>query len=53
VSYKVYPVQKTEETFQDYKIKVNGEETALNVARVSAVPYNRRWPGYQRKKRSI
>lgn len=31
-----------------YKIKINGNEITAHKARVSAVPFNRRWPGHQR-----
>ena len=43
---KIYPVIKTEN--QCDKVKINGEQVELNTARVSAVPFNRRWPGHQR-----
>ena len=48
MSYKVYPVVKVEPFCDDYKVKVNGEEVELNTARVSKIPFNRRWPGHQR-----
>ena len=44
--YKVYPV--LENDFQDYSVKINGKEVPLDRARVSKVPFNRRWPGHQR-----
>ena len=31
-----------------YLVKVNGKETNLEEVRVSAMPFNRRWPGKQR-----
>ena len=31
-----------------YKIKINGKDITAHQARVSAVPFNRRWPGHQR-----
>lgn len=46
--FKVYPVTETELKYDGYRIKINGEEVTPNVARVSAVPFNRRWPGHQR-----
>ena len=49
MSYKVYPVVKTAETCTDYEVFVNGERAELNTARVSAIPFNRRWPGHQRQ----
>lgn len=47
--FKIYPIQKTEATHDGYEVKVNGKKVDLDTARVSAIPYNRRWPGYQRK----
>ena len=44
----IYPVIKTENQCEDYRVKINGEQVELNTARVSAVPFNRRWPGHQR-----
>ena len=49
MSYYVYPVTKVEPVCEDYTVFVNGEEVALNSARVSAMPFNRRWPGHQRQ----
>ena len=46
--YKIYPVIKTENQCEDYKVKINGKEVELNTARVSAIPFNRRLPGHQR-----
>jgi len=46
----IYPVQPVFEESAGYQVKVNGNEAALNQARVSACPYNRRWPGHQRTK---
>lgn len=48
MSYRVYPVTKTELLCTDYTVKINGVQADLNSARVSAIPFNRRWPGYQR-----
>ena len=48
MSYRVYPVTKTELLCADYSVKINGVQADLNSARVSAIPFNRRWPGYQR-----
>ncbi len=45
----VYPVTKTADSCDDYKVFINEKEVALNTARVSAYPYNRRWPGHQRQ----
>ena len=49
MSYHIYPVMRTEPFCDDYIVKVNGESAELNTARVSAVPFNRRWPGHQRQ----
>ena len=49
MSYRVYPVTRTELDCKDYRVKINGEEIALNSARVSAEPFNRYWPGHQRQ----
>lgn len=48
MSYKIYPVIDTEPNCNDYRIFINGTEVKSNTARVSAVPFNRRWPGHQR-----
>ena len=44
----VYPVQPWEATHSGYQVKINGQDAPLNTARVSAMPFNRRWPGHQR-----
>ena len=49
MSYRVYSVVGTEPTCNDYRVRVNGQEQSLNTARVSAFPFNRRWPGHQRQ----
>ena len=36
------------DTVDLYRVKVNGVECAVHKARVSAIPFNRPWPGYQR-----
>lgn len=46
----IYPVTDTEIKVCNYRVKINGREVRLNTARVSAVPFNRRWPGHQRGK---
>lgn len=48
MAYNIYPVQKCENECNDYIVKINGEPVSLNTARVSAIPFNRRWPGHQR-----
>ena len=37
-----------EEIYTDYTVKVNGIDANLSAVRVSAMPYNTAWPGYQR-----
>ena len=49
MAYKVYSVTKTENDCTDYEVYVNGVKAELNTARVSAYPFNRRWPGHQRQ----
>ena len=49
MSYKVYQVVKTKDECADYEVYVNGVKAELNTARVSAYPFNRRWPGHQRQ----
>ena len=49
MSFKLYPVTKTEVSTKDYEVKINGEVVELDTARVSARPFNRRWPGHQRE----
>lgn len=49
MSVKFYPVNPYEAHCQDYLVKINGQEAVLDTARVSAVPFNRRWPGHQRQ----
>ena len=48
MSYKIYPVTETQLNYDAYEIKVNGKKVTPDTARVSAVPFNRRWPGHQR-----
>ena len=49
MSCKVYPVQKSPLDCNDYIVKINGNKVEPNTARVSAVPFNRRWSGHQRQ----
>lgn len=46
---KVYPVIKAKDVCEDYAVFLNGKKIELNTARVSAYPFNRRWPGHQRQ----
>ncbi len=48
MSVKLYHVTQTNLAHDGYRIKVNGTEARLDTARVSAMPFNRRWPGHQR-----
>lgn len=48
MSYRIYPVTPVAPACEDYMIKINGKAVETNTARVSAVPFNRRWPGHQR-----
>lgn len=48
MSFKVYDVTQTELEYCGYKVKINGTEIKPDTARVSDVPFNRRWPGHQR-----
>ena len=48
MSAKLYPVQPTDLSCADYTVTVDGVPATLDVARESAMPFNRRWPGYQR-----
>ena len=50
MSVNLYPVTQISDHCENYKVKVNGQPVALDTARVSAVPFNRRWPGHQRQK---
>ncbi|MCL2813389.1 MAG: glycosyl hydrolase family 28 protein [Oscillospiraceae bacterium] len=43
-----YPIPEGEAASQDYKIAVNGQNVGVYGCRVSAVPFNTVWPGYQR-----
>ena len=48
MSYKIYPVTKTDLKYEGYEVKINGQKVDLDTARVSKMPFNRRWPGHQR-----
>ena len=47
-SLKTYPVPHEAELSGDYSLLVNGREVHVYKARVSAMPFNQVWPGYQR-----
>ena len=48
MSVNIYPVTGNSLICEDYEVKINGAKAELNTARVSRVPFNRRWPGHQR-----
>ena len=50
MSLHIYPLTKTALYEKHYDIKINGISVQPDTARVSRVPYNRRWPGHQRDK---
>ncbi len=45
---RITKIPKTERISKDFQIKLNGEEAQAYAARVSAMPFNREWPGHQR-----
>lgn len=45
---KIYPVPAGEPVSADYEITLNGQRIQAYTARVSAIPFNRVWPGKQR-----
>ena len=49
MAVKIFKAPSTE-LCEDYKVMINGREATLGTARVSAFPFNRRWPGHQREK---
>ena len=49
MSFHIYPVIPTAPACNEYTVTVNGAHAELNTARVSAMPFNRRWPGHQRQ----
>jgi len=49
MSFNIYPVTQSDERYDGYRIFINGREYPCDCARVSKIPFNRRWPGYQRK----
>ena len=44
----IYPTTQTEVLCEHYQVRINGKNAPLQTARVSAYPFNRRWPGHQR-----
>ena len=49
MSYRLYPVTPVAPQRNDYTVKINGTAVQTDTARVSAMPFNRRWPGHQRE----
>ena len=50
MSIHLYPITKTMPDAGLFTVRVNGQPAELDTARVSAMPFNRRWPGHQRSK---
>ncbi len=48
MSVVINPFPQTELTGNQFSVTINGQNLPLLTAFVSAMPYNRRWPGYQR-----
>ena len=44
----IFPAPRGEEVLQDYTVTVEGRSVPVSACRVSAVPFNQVWPGYQR-----
>ncbi len=49
MSVKIYPLTEVDFSVKNYDIKINGIHVTPDTARVSAMPFNRRWPGHQRQ----
>ena len=47
-SVNLWPVPAEEKLCEDYSLRVNGKPVPIYSCRVSAVPLNQVWPGYQR-----
>lgn len=47
-AFKVYAFAEQEPVSEDFTLHANGVSVPLHLARVSACPFNRRWPGHQR-----
>lgn len=49
MSVKIYKVADDEELYDGFTVAADGESVPVRQARVSSMPYNRRWPGHQRQ----
>lgn len=47
-NYKKSSFKHKEPISKDFKVKLNGEEIPVYTCRISKIPFNRPWPGYQR-----
>ena len=45
---RTWPAPDGEALSEDYELRVNGQAVPVYACRVSAVPFNQVWPGYQR-----
>ena len=45
---KIHKIPNGEPVSNDFRITINGQSAETYLARVSAIPFNRVWPGYQR-----
>jgi len=43
-----WPAPQEEKLFADYTLRINGRDVPVYLCRVSAMPFNQVWPGYQR-----
>lgn len=43
-----WPAPPGEKLFKDYTVRVNGRDVPVYLCRVSAMPFDQVWPGYQR-----
>ena len=48
MSIRIYSVPQGETITNDFLVSANGQAVPVHTAWVSAVPFNRRWPGHQR-----
>lgn len=48
MAVKIYELTEVPYSCKNFDIKINGVDVTPDTARVSAMPFNRRWPGHQR-----